>query len=356
MARQQPDLTAVSGVELDRPFVTVVLPVRHEGESFASTLEAVLGQDYPADRMEVLVVDGMSGDATRGVVARLAARDSRLHLLDNPGLTVPHAMNRGIAAARGEFLVRVDGHTIVNRDYVSRCVGAWKRSGAECVGGRMDPVGATRFGRLVALATSSPFGIGNSHFHYGREPRLTDSVYMGAWPLKELRRLGGFDEEMVRNQDDEFNYRLRKNGGRVFLDPAITSHYTPRGDLRRLWRQYYQYGFWKIRVLQKHPTMLSARHFVPSLFALCGTAAAVAALATDWGKIAFAAGVATYLLGGWIAAARLPGTFVQRALLPLIFFVLHAAYGFGFLVGLVRFVGYWFDRGSSRDLPGRHAA
>lgn len=340
----------------DRPFVSVVLPVRNEGRAFASTLEAVLGQDYPADRMEVLVVDGMSTDATRDVVRGLSERDSRVRLLDNPGRTVPHAMNRGIGAARGEFLVRVDGHTIVPSDYVTRCVATWQRSGADCVGGRMDAVGATAFGCLVALATSSPFGIGNSHFHYGREPRLTDSVYMGAWPVAVLRSIGGFDEEMVRNQDDELNFRLRKLGGRVLFDPSIASRYTPRGDLKPLWKQYYQYGLWKIRVLQKHPTMLSARHFMPAAFVLIGTAAAAAAVGSAWGRIVFAAGVGVYLLAAAIAAARLPGTLAQRVGLPLVFFVLHAAYGLGFLVGLVRFRGYWFHRGSNRDYAGRHAA
>jgi len=306
--------------------------------------------------MEVLVVDGMSTDATRAVVRDLAAKDPRLQLLENPGLIVPHAMNRGIAAARGEFLVRVDGHTIVANDYVSRCVAAWKQSDAECVGGRMDPVGATTVGRLVALATSSPFGVGNSHFHYGREPRFTDSVYLGAWPLDVLKRLRGFDEEMVRNQDDELNYRLRKNGGKVFLDPSICSKYTPRGSLRLLWRQYYQYGFWKVRVLQKHPTMMNARHFAPSVFILGGTAAAVVAVVSPWGRLAILLGSGAYLLGAWIAAARLPGRRVERAALPLVFFVLHAAYGLGFLVGLFRFLGYWFDRKSNRDLADRHAA
>lgn len=338
------------------PFVSVVLPVRNEGRAFAATLETIAAQDYPASRMEVLVSDGMSDDATRDVVRELAARDPRFRLIDNPGRIVPHAMNRAIEAARGEFIVRVDGHTRIASDYVSRCVAAWRESGAACVGGRMDAVGATAVGRLVALATSSPFGVGNSHFHYGTTPRFTDSVYLGAWPRAILTRLGGFDEEMVRDQDDELNYRLRKHGGRVWLDPSIRSSYTPRGDVRRLWRQYYQYGYWKVRVLQKHPTMLSARHFVPSAFVLAGTAAAVAALFTTWGRVAFAAGTALYLAGAFVAALRLAAKPRERAVLPAVFFILHAAYGSGFLVGLVRFAGHWFDRSTDRDWVRRTAA
>jgi succinoglycan biosynthesis protein ExoA len=326
------------------PTVSVILPVRHEGHGFSATLSAVLAQDYP-HVLEVLVVDGMSEDATREVVARMAARDPRLKLLDNPGRIVPCAMNVGIRAARGTFIVRVDGHTIVAPDYVSRCVAAWRESGASCVGGRMDAVGETAVGRLVALATGSSFGVGNSHFHYSKEPRFTDSVYLGAWPRAVLLEAGGFDEEMVRDQDDELNYRLGKLGGKVWLDPSIVSSYTPRGSLKKLWRQYYEYGVWKVRVLQKHASRLSARHFAPSLFVLVGLAAALSAvLAPKVGLPAFVAGVALYLFLGWIAAARLPATFRERLVLPFVFFILHAAYGTGFLVGLVRFLPRWFAR------------
>jgi cellulose synthase/poly-beta-1,6-N-acetylglucosamine synthase-like glycosyltransferase len=330
-------------MSVDRPRVSVILPVRHEGRRFAETLEAVLAQDYPA-LVEVLVVDGMSEDATRDVVREIAARDPRLRLLDNPGKIVPCAMNVGIRAACGEFIVRVDGHTIVAPDYVTRCVVAWQHSGADCVGGRMDAVGATPVGRLVALATGSSFGVGNSHFHYGREPRYTDSVYLGAWPRAVLLAAGGFDEEMVRDQDDELNYRLGKLGGKIWLDPSIRSSYTPRGDLAKLWRQYYQYGFWKVRVLQKHASRLSLRHFAPSVFVLVGIAAAIAALFSTGGRIAFIGAVALYLAGGFISASRLPASFRERLVLPAVFFILHAAYGTGFLVGLLRFLPRWFAR------------
>jgi cellulose synthase/poly-beta-1,6-N-acetylglucosamine synthase-like glycosyltransferase len=325
------------------PSVSVILPVRHEGRSFASTLAAVLAQDYP-DIVEVLVVDGMSQDGTRQVVAETAARDARVKLLDNPGLIVPCAMNVGILAARGAFIVRVDGHTIVSPDYVSRCVAAWRESGAACVGGRMDAVGTTAVGRLVALATGSSFGVGNSHFHYSTTPRFTDSVYLGAWPRAVLLEAGGFDEEMVRDQDDELNYRLGKRGGRIWLDPSIVSGYTPRGSLKKLWRQYFQYGFWKVRVLQKHASMLSARHFAPSLLVLLGVLAATFAVALPWGWTVLAAGVAAYAALGWIAAFRLPATLREKLVLPFVFFILHAAYGTGFLAGLVRFLPRWFVR------------
>lgn len=333
------------------PFVSVILPVRNEGASFASTLEAVRDQDYPADRMEILVVDGMSEDQTREVVRSFASRDTRFRLVDNPGRIVPHAMNRGIAEARGSYVVRIDGHTRVAQDFVSRSVAALRASGAECVGGRMDPVGATYVQDLVALATSGPFGVGDSHFHYSREPRFTDSVYLGSWPRETLMRLGGFDEEMVRDQDDELNYRLRAAGGRVWLDPSIRSTYTPRGSLRRLFKQYYQYGYWKVRVFQKHPGKMRLRHFVPAAFVGAGALSVAAASSFVWGRWLLVAWGGSYVLAALAAAVRSSRRPSRILGLPAVFFVIHAAYGTGFLAGLVRFLPRWLDgRAAKKDL------
>lgn len=337
--------------EAGRPFVSVILPVRNEGASFASTLEAVQSQDYPAERMEILVVDGMSDDETPEVVRSFAARDARFRLVDNPGRIVPHAMNRGIAEARGSYVVRIDGHTRVAPDFVRRSVEALQASGAECVGGRMDPVGTTYVQELVALATSGPFGVGDSHFHYSREPRFTDSVYLGSWPREVLVRLGGFDGEMVRDQDDELNYRLRAAGGRVWLDPAIRSTYTPRGSLRRLFKQYYQYGYWKVRVFQKHPGMMRLRHFVPAAFVGAGALSIAASLSFGWGWWLVVAWAGSYLLAALAAAVRSSRRPSRILGLPPVYFAIHAAYGSGFLAGLVRFLPRWLDgRAPKKDL------
>jgi cellulose synthase/poly-beta-1,6-N-acetylglucosamine synthase-like glycosyltransferase len=322
--------------------VTVILPVRREGVAFEDTLRRVLAQDYPQDRMEILVVDGMSDDETRDVGSRLAAQDRRLRLLDNPGRIVPNAMNIGISAAQGSVIVRVDGHTRIAPDYVTRCVEALDASGASCVGGRMDPEGTTPIGRAVAAATSGSFGVGNSHFHFSLEPRFTDSVYLGCWPRRVLVEIGGFDEEMVRDQDDELNYRLRKQGGTVWLDPSIRSWYTPRGSLAKLWKQYYQYGLWKIRVFQKHPAMMRLRHFAPSALVLALAASTLLAVIVRGAWIAPAAILALYLGAAGVASLRSQAGAQERVLLPLVFGVLHAAYGTGFLVGAFKFFRFWF--------------
>lgn len=330
------------------PSVSVVLPVRREGPGFGETLARVLKQDYPAI-VEVLVVDGMSDDRTRDVVRGISERDRRVKLLDNPGLIVPTAMNVGIRAARGAIIVRVDGHTRIDPDYVSRCVAALRASSASCAGGRMDAVGTTLIGRAVAGATSGPFGVGDSHFHYSDTPRFTESVYLGAWLRETLLRAGGFDEEMVRDQDDELSYRLRKLGGTVWLDPSIRSEYTPRGSLLRLWSQYRQYGMWKVRVFQKHPTMLRWRHFVPAAFVLAAGAGLVLAVCVPWGATLLAAGALLYLSAAAIAAIATPAGLAERLVMPIVFLTIHTAYGTGFLAGLVRFLPRWFKDPSPRE-------
>lgn len=336
------------------PFVTVILPIRDEAGFIARSLGAVLAQDYDPRRMEVIVADGMSRDDTRAIVRRCAAAvpEIPVSIVDNPAGIVPTGMNAALAAARGEVVVRVDGHTIVAPDYVRRCVEALERSGAQNVGGRMTAVGEGPFARAVAAATSSRFGVGGARFHYSDREEWVDTVYMGAWPRAVLEDLGGFDPEMVRDQDDELNYRLRARGGRILLSPLIRSRYFNRPTLRSLARQYGQYGFWKVRVMQKHPRQMRPRQFAPPALAaaLAGTAAAslvwrpaAAALAAIAG--AYAAG---NLAASAAAARRGPAS---PRLLPVAFAAMHLSYGFGFLAGLARFWNRWEIRRMIGDRP-----
>ena len=320
------------------PLVSVLMPVREEVGFIRHSLGAVLEQSYPAARLEVIVADGGSTDGTRELVAELTAQHPNLRLIDNPGGIVPTGLNVAIRAARGEIIVRVDGHTIVAPDYVAECVAALQRTAADNVGGRMTPVGETEFGRAVALATTSPFGVGGSRFHYSDREEPVDTVYMGAWPRSTFDRFGLFNEELVRNQDDELNYRIRDAGGSIILVPRIQSTYTPRGSARALWRQYFQYGLWKVRVLQKHPSQLRASHLAPP--ALAAGLATTAALSPFTGRARAALGALLAAYG----AATLVATMSQRRrgagrswrLLPAVFAILHFGYGFGFLVGLAQ--------------------
>lgn len=323
------------------------MPIRNEAAFIERSLGAVLAQDYPPERMEVLVADGMSTDHTREIIASLAQTSPvPVTLVDNPGKIVPTGFNRALAQARGEVIVRVDGHTLIEPNYVRECVAALGRSGADNVGGRMNAVSSSPFGAAVALATSSPFGVGGARFHYSDQEEWVDTVYMGAWPRSVFERIGGFDEEMVRNQDDEFNYRLQAAGGRVLLSPRIQSRYYNRSSLRSLWRQYYQYGLYKVRVLQKHPLQMRPRQFAP--IALVSAVLGGALLAP----------FSRMLRGLWLLAVVLYGAANLAAslhtarrhgwehlrFLPVVFGTLHFSYGLGFLRGLVKFYNRWSSR------------
>ena len=328
---------------INQPFVTIILPIRNESAYIERGLRAILVQDYPADRMEILIVDGMSTDNTRAMIQSFCARHPQLqiHLLYNHGKIVPTGMNIALRQAKGKVIIRVDGHTTIAHDYVCQCVEALQRTNADNVGGRMNAIGSNPFGKTVALATSTPFGIGGGRFHYSDEEEWVDTVYMGAWPRRVFEKIGLFDEELVRNQDDEFNYRLRARGGKILLSPMINSEYTVRGSPSALWRQYYQYGFWKVRVLQKHPLQMSLRQFVPPAFVLALLGSALFALF----PLSFVVPV-LYLfanLSASVSTAAIKGL-KHLHYLPLVFAILHLSYGLGFLVGLVKFWNRWGDK------------
>ncbi len=329
------------------PFVSIILPIRNESTYIKRGLFSILSQDCPIDQIEVLFVDGMSTDDTRKIISDFFAFHPQLkiQILDNPGKIVPTGMNVALRKAKGEIIIRVDGHTIIAPDYVRQCVEALQRTHADNVGGKMNAIGSNLFGKSVALATSTPFGIGGGRFHYSDAEEWVDTVYMGAWPRRVFEKIGLFDEELVRDQDDEFNYRLREHGGRILLSPSIRSEYTVRSTPRALWRQYYQYGYWKVRVLQKHHRQMSLRQFVPPLFVLALFISAILLFFPVTQPLATIIPMA-YFTANLVAAFLTASKSGWRSfpLLPSIFAILHLSYGLGFLVGLVRFANRWGDK------------
>jgi glycosyltransferase involved in cell wall biosynthesis len=314
------------------------MPVRDEAAYIARSLDAVLAQDYPSDLLEVVVADGMSTDGTREYLNRIAETHPSLRIVDNPGRTAPSALNVAIRNARGDVFVRVDGHCEVARDYVRRCVAHLVDDGVEAVGGPLETLGETWSARAIAAAMSSAFGVGGSAFRtVSGKTMLTDTVAFPAYTRAIVERAGPFDEQLVRNQDDEYNYRLRKLGAKVLLASDVRSRYYSRSSVSSLWRQYFQYGYWKVRVMQKHPRQMRPRQFVPAAFV--ATLLVLGTLAPFWSVASWAlAGAlglyAVALLAGSVAAARRVGWSILP-LLPVAFATLHVAYGSGFLVGLV---------------------
>lgn len=332
-------------VPAEHPFVTVIMPVRNEGAFIAESLGAVLSQDYPSDRLEVLVADGMSTDGTRRIVDQVVTlrEGVSVRVLENRGGIVPTGFNEALRVAKGDIVVRVDGHTVIASEYVRECVAALGRSGADNVGGRMVAVSDGAFGRATSLATSSPFGVGGARFHYSSQEEWVDTVYLGCWRREIFARIGGFDEEMVRNQDDEFNYRLASAGGRILLSPRIRSVYYNRSSVRKLWKQYFQYGYWKVRVMQKHPAQMKLRHFAPACFVLALTAISLSSAVAPVARQALGVLVGIYLAASLAASlwAVRGSSWRLLPLMPLAFLTIHLAYGSGFLTGLLQFASLW---------------
>ncbi len=316
------------------PFVSVIVPVRNEEAYIRRTLAAILAQDYPADRMEVLVVDGQSDDRTGPIVLALAESDLRLRLIDHPGRIQSRAMNVGLDAARGEVIVRVDGHTVIAPDYVSRCVHHLRSTDAQHVGGPQHFVGVTAWGRAIAAAYRSPFSV-PSRFKVSDQAEFVDTVYLGAWPRAIFDQVGRFDENLAVNEDYEHSYRIRQAGGRIFLAPDIRSDYYGRQTPARLGQQFLRYGRGKVQVLAQAPGSARPRHFAaPALVAALVLGAILAPV-----NHRIARGVlASYALANGAAtiqAAAQQGWGV-RLRLPVVFAIMHLAWGSGFWTEIAR--------------------
>ena len=337
----QPNSTAHASA---MPFVSIIMPVRNEEQHITSALQSLLGQDYPRHRMEIIVADGMSTDATRQMVSAL--RDDRVRLLQNPRRIMAAGFNLGLKAARGEIIIMMGGHTEVADDYLKNSVPLLEKYDVDCVGGPIRAVGETDVATAISLAMSSRFGVGGTAFRVGcREPKCVDTVAFGVYTRKIIERAGPLDEEFVRGQDDEFNYRLRKLGGTILLAPELRSRYTSRSSFHSLWRQYFQYGYWKVRVLQKHPRQMQLRQFVPGAFVLCLLLSALtAAVRPALGGFVFLGLSGGYLLTTVFVSVSLASRNQWRLapLLALTFPVLHFSYGIGFLAGLIRFCHRWW--------------
>jgi glycosyltransferase involved in cell wall biosynthesis len=323
------------------PRVSVIVPCRNEAQHLEACLDSIVASEYPSDRLEVMVVDGRSEDASREIAERYARRHAWIRVLDNPRRVVPVALNLGIQQATGDVIIRLDAHGVYPPDYVPRLVTALLETGADNVGGQLVtlPGGAGAVPRAIAIALSHPFGVGNSYFRIGvAEPRWTDTVPFGCFRRDVFTRFGLFDEELVRNQDDELNHRILHRGGRVLLLPSVVARYYGRRSLGQLGRMYYQYGEFKPLVARKVGRVMTLRQLAPPalVLALAGLPALALFLpAAGWLWAAFGSVYGAALVSGALPSALRFGPRCGLALVAA-FAVLHVSYGMGFLRGLAR--------------------
>jgi glycosyltransferase involved in cell wall biosynthesis len=322
------------------PNVSVIVPCRNERDYIQSCVRSVVGQDPPVRGFEIIVVDGMSDDGTRDILENLATQETRLRLIDNPAKIVSTALNAGIRAARGNIIIRMDAHTQYAPDYIRQCLATLRDTGADNVGGPWIAAGAGLVSRAIAAAFQSPFGAGGARGHDATYEGWVDTVYLGCWPREVFERIGFFDEQLVRNQDDEFNLRLIRAGGKIWQSPRIKSWYIPRASLASLFMQYVQYGYWKVRVIQKHKIPASVRHLVPGAFVL--SLVLLSLLVPVWATarsilLVLVGTYAAVTFGASLVTARNKG-YELFPMLMVIFVCFHVAYGYGFVRGICDFV------------------
>jgi len=325
------------------PQVSVIIPCRNEVKYLGPCLDSLLISDYPKEQLEVLIVDGMSDDGTRAIAQRYVERHARIRLLDNVQRITPTALNIGIRAARGDIIVRLDAHVLYPSDYIIRSVTALEESGADNVGGVIITLAGddTAVARGIATVLAHPFGVGNSHFRIGAaEPRWVDTVPFGCYRRDVFDRVGLFDEQLPRDQDDEFNQRLLRRGGRLLLVPAITAKYYARESMGKVARMFFQYGYFKPLVVRKIGGVMTVRQLVPALFV---SVVLVAACLAPWlrvGRLLLGLALGSYVAVDVIVAAAIARHgglrvgFAASAIFP----VLHCTYGLGYLRGILDFL------------------
>jgi glycosyltransferase involved in cell wall biosynthesis len=323
------------------PLVTVIMPIRNEADFIERAIRSVLNNDYPPDKMEILVVDGMSNDGTREIVEKLCKADNRVKLLNNPAKIQAVAMNIGIKTCQGEIFIRVDGHAEIPPAFIRKSVKClYEHPDAWVAGGYWKTVSQGYVGKVIAAATQSPLGVGNARHRLGNFDGWVETVSYGAHHKWIVEKIGYFDEEFVRSEDDEFNMRVILTGGKIWLSNSIWSTYYARRSLKKLWRQYFQDGFWRIKTLQKHHRPGAVRRVVPLLFVLSFITLISAGFFWYGFWWLLFIEIALYVIGlvyGSVDVGRKSG-WQYAPLAPVVFAILHFGYGLGCLWGIVRFI------------------
>jgi glycosyltransferase involved in cell wall biosynthesis len=309
--------------------ISVVCPVFNEAQYIENILHFFVQNKF--DNKELIVIDGGSADATVKIIEKWALQYPSITLLHNAKKYVPQALNLALKKTTGDIIIRLDAHTIYANDYIDKIIETFNITDADIVGGPMNPIGNTTIQKAIAFATCSSFGVGNSKFHDINYSGYVDSVYLGAWRKELFEDVGYFDEQMKRNQDDEFHYRAKSNGKKIYLSAAIKSSYYPRDSFSKLFKQYFQYGLYKPLVIKKVQSELKLRHLVPLAFVLY-----IVSLPLCFFSFVFIAPLILYLFIDFIICFKVKNAIKIKMAMLLVFPILHISYGTGFLLGLFK--------------------
>ena len=318
--------------------VSFVMPVRNEQEYIRGSLQSLVEQNYPAGKCEIIVVDGRSSDRTREIIEEIGEQNPQLRCLDNPAGIVPTGMNIGIRAARGEVIIRADGHNVYPPDYAANCVRWLEQTGADNVGGPWVTVAADESlgARLVAAILSNPFGVGNAKFRTSREEGFVDTVPFGAFRRETFDRVGMYNEKLVRNQDVDLNARIRKAGGKIYLTPALTTSYHPVKTFRGLLRYVFKTNVWHVFTFRENKESMGARHLAPAAFLILLLLLLLVSFESVSARALLIAMMSTYLVTGFYFSLRskTEGNLDVALIQPFATLCFHIVYGAGTLLGL----------------------
>ena len=319
--------------------VSVVIPCRNEEKYIAKCIESFLKQSYPMELLTIIISDGMSTDNTRSIINEIKQMHNNIILLDNKGLSAPKGMNLGIRHTNSDIVIIFGAHAYADENFIIENVRALENKEVGCAGGVITTINETIKGAAIAEAMSCPFGVGNALFRFAEKESFVDTVAFGAYRRSLLNEIGVFDEELVRNQDDELNFRVEKSGAKILLSPKIKSTYVGRGDFKKLWRQYYQYGFWKVRVIQKHRRPASIRHLIPLMFVLFLSIGGVLSIFSKLIRVMYFLVLGLYLLLDLLFSIKISikKKFSYLPYLIITFPLLHISYGLGFIFGIFNF-------------------
>lgn len=317
--------------------ISIVIPCYNEKSYIERCLDSFMEQSVEAGSYELIVVDGGSTDGTRKILRAYCENYPNVRMVENPERITPVALNRGIKASRAPFVAIFGAHSYAAPDFIEQNLATMERVEAACVGGTIETIGADPVAGAISFAMSSPFGVGNALFRFTKKEQYVDTVAFGLYRREIFDEVGLFDEELVRNQDAELNYRIIKSGNRIYLNPAIRSFYYSRSSLKRLWSQYHQYGYWKTRVIRKHRKPQSLRQLIPAIFLLSLLFTLITTLITPYSFILFSGIVSLYTLVDLAVTSRICRRkgFSHFIPLALSFPILHLSYGSGFIRGVI---------------------
>ena len=322
---------------MDKAFISVVMPVYNEEIYIENCIDSLLLQDYPQECMEWIFVDGMSSDRTRELIGAYVEKYPKLiKLLSNPNKTVPYAMNIGIKEARGKYIIRLDAHADYNKDYISKCVYYLDTTDADNVGGVAETKSKGFVGNAIAKMLSSRFGVGNSEFRTNGESGYVDTVPFGAFRREVFEKWGGYDERLTRNQDNEMNYRIRKNGGKIYLSSDNKLSYYCRDSIKSISDMAVKNGMWNVITMKLCPGSMGVRHFIPLTFLLSLIILPIASIIYHpiWWLFAFE--MTLYFALDCLCSAKQASGIKEFILLVLLFPVFHITYGAGSLKGIMK--------------------